>query len=92
MTPSGIVAASYQLAQCVLKIGFGLAKKVGWVAEHIQGMLCMWRLPRLTVKWSTLAAPHLTLVAITSLVEHHLWYCTQFLVRSSIWWSEISNH
>ena len=63
------LAACYQLAQSVLKIGFVLAKKVGQgeVAGFQHGVLCTWQLAWLAVEkpWSALAGPFLTLLAQT---------------------------
>ena len=61
------LAACYQLAQFVLKIGFALAKKVGKgeVGVHSHDMLCTWQLPWLAVEqlWLALAGPLFNLLA-----------------------------
>ena len=51
------LAACYQLAQSVLKIGFALAKKGGEVGGLQRGVPCTWQLPWLAVEkpWSALA-------------------------------------
>jgi len=61
------LAACYQLAQSVLKIGFVLAKKGGirgggWVHRELP---CTWQLPWLAVEkpWSALAWPFLHMAA-----------------------------
>ena len=46
------LAACYQLAQSVLKIGFALGKKVGYgeVGRFQHGVLCTWQLPWLAIE------------------------------------------
>ena len=62
------LAACYQLAQSILKVGFALAKKVGWGGGWAQREVpCTWQLPWLAREepWSAVAGPFLALLAQT---------------------------
>ena len=72
------MAACYQLAQSILKIGFTLAKKVGkgGMGGFQHGVPCTWHLPWLAIRkpWSALAGPFLSFLTQTG-IERLLHLC-----------------
>ena len=82
-TCHAILAACYQLAQSILKIGFTLAKEVGQgeAGGHSHDMLCTWWLSWLAVEKAPLPLQGL-----------HFWHCRQFSVGRSVHWLESTDH
>ena len=94
------LAACYQLAQSILKIGFALAKKVGYgeVGGFQHRVACTWQLPWLAVEnpWSAPAGSFLTQTGIDKAPLPswglHFWHCRQFSVGRSIHLPESPDH
>ena len=93
------LAACYQLAQSILKIGSALAERVG--QGEVGGCTALaysaWRLLQLPVEnpWSMPGGPFVCPLAQTdvenapsTLYGLHFWYFRQLLVRRSVLWSE----
>ena len=95
------MAACYQLAQSVLKIGsaHALAERVG--KGEVGGCTALadsaWQplQPAVEKPWSMLGWPFVCLLAQTGvenapfiLYGHHFWHFRQLVVRQSILWSE----
>ena len=81
------LSACYQLVQSVLKIGFALAKKVGWVdlfktAVHMAAALAGCRRALVSTGWTihTLLAQMGVEATPLPLQRHHFWDYKQVLI------------